>query len=711
MSGGRNQHYIPQFLQRAFRIPKTRFEIWRFGLNQPPERRQIKRTASDDYFYSRPSAGRQPTLDDSISAIESELSRTVRDVASRSPEEPVDPHVGAAIVSHMMGRTAHVRSSFGDGLAFLLERFEALFSEYANVEKMVGLDTHTATGRFRELVANELARSPEIAGLGLPSRLLERMAFVVLKESSRDLWGPSQEVFAPILDEVRARSGNLVRDGHNKALDQSARSNTYEALLRKFEWTVECAPDSGAILPDCVVIAFGEDGNASTHLLVGGRDLCAVIMAVSPEKLLVGCKPGFGLPAGFSYNEDAAHLSHSFFLAARNDAETSRLHTTIGKQSRPALEASVEAAFEEVLLVGNSDAPGQTEPEGRPFQWSPTSQAKYELSLVAWSDEVTSERVQQELAALVENIARVLPLERLDGITVGSDYPAVLSGVDRGYDGAPAVTTMPAEFGSGIAQTVVVRRSGVVKGRVVLSGVVCEALISNDVEAAGWAIHVLVKLLARVALIGVVDETLPGCLLAPVKSEMDGWLYATVDGAPDAYVASRIAAGFGQGQETRAGLRGLLVGSLKRLRSVVDEDRVAYEVHGDMAKLLGVVLPAAGHVLMLAADLLGHCSGRGESPFGGSGTLAEALDRLGLVPWFNVYHGHLESFHGRLGKWRSFDEFLAFTLHVERLLWAVGIFPWEGPDGLRIAIPADWDPRAFDACRTDPRGDRGRRAV
>ena len=352
MNSGPNQHYIPSFLQRAFGIPgksKKRMEIWRFGLDEKPERGRIKETGSEDYFYSRQSTDGRRTLDDTITAIESNLSLVLRDLSSRSPGEPIDAAKAAAIVSHMLGRTAYVRSSFRDALDRLIERAKALFVERPDFEKIVGLDSDAPTPRFREIVASDLARTPEIARLGIPLRLLERIAFAVLKESSTEDFEHRLESVAGMLDHVWSESGELARDGHNKALEQAVRSNAYEERLRKFEWIVENAPESGAILPDCVVIAFGEDGPADTHVFVGGEDLHAVVMAVSSKKLLIGCRPGFELADDFDYNLDAARLSHSFFLASRNDTETSGLHAKVGEQFRPALEASIEGALEDLL--------------------------------------------------------------------------------------------------------------------------------------------------------------------------------------------------------------------------------------------------------------------------------------------------------------------------------------------------------------------------
>ena len=526
MKSGPNQHYIPKFILRPFGILKRRVDIWIFGVNQPPERRRIQRTGFGRYFYSRPSDDGQPTLDDAISDMEPRLARTHRNLISKSPEETIDTDQAAALVSHILVRTAHFRSCFLYVVSRLIGRINELFGAPEKVKKLAGLDSETPTNQFRDLVASELARSPEIAKLRIPQQLLERVAFVFLKEAPTNLLRQSQDLISEQLVDVRSQLGDLVRKGHNKALEQAAGSTEYTALLRTFEWTVESAPKSGAVLPDCVVIAFGNDGIASTPLFVGREELCAVVMAVSPKTLLVGRRPGFELPTEFEYNRDAARLSHRFFLSSRQDAETLRLHATIGEQLRHALEAATEAALGGLLPEGDSNGPVQTESEAVSFEWRPTRPANYDLSLETCGDEAMVERIKKELKAQIDHVAETLPLERLDGITAELDYPALIHAVDRGFDGARTSERVPTEIGVGIARTLTVKRSNAIKGRVVMSSAVCEALISDDPETSGWAAHSLVKLLAQVALIGVVDETLPGRLLAPLENEIDGWLYS-----------------------------------------------------------------------------------------------------------------------------------------------------------------------------------------
>lgn len=374
----------------------------------------------------------------------------------------------------------------------------------------------------------------------------------------------------------------------------------------------------------------------------------------------------------------------------------------IGARFKPALEAAIEAALEGVLPGEGGNGPRLSAPEATPFEWRPSTLPSLEDCTVACSDRATGEMIQTELADLVTDIGKRIPLERLDGITAGSDYPALLRGVDRGFKDALPVGTVPSDLGVGIAKLVTVKRSGVVKGRVIISDAVCEALISDDAEETRWACSILATMLARVALIAVVDETLPGRLLSPVEDGIEGWLYSTVDGSPESYLASRMAAGLRDSSRVRAGLRDSLVASLDRLRSVADEKRLAEATHGDLDKILGDMLPAVGHVLASAAGLLGHCSSRDESPHDSSGKLEEALDKLGLTHWFKAYEGNLERFHGRLERWESFDEFLAFNLHVERLMWAVGVFAWEDREGLRCMVASAWDSRALQPGRYLP---------
>ena len=686
MVTGRNQHFIPKFLLRAFGIRPARKEIWYFGRDEVAERRRVKRTASGDYFYSESQADGKSTLDDAITRMESDLAPLLREIGAKNPGDTIESSTAAAIVSHLAQRTAHIRTTLGEGVERVFQHVEETFAERDNLEALLGLRNAVPHNRFRKMVV-----SPEIARLGVPCRVLERIAFLYAKENPSVLVKQNADFANAFLDILQPRSNDLVRDSHNKALGGMIGPNQYQDLLQTFDWRVESGPATGAILPDCVVIALDQDGVASNHFLIGGKEMAAIVLPISPEKLLVGRKPGFALRSDFDFNVQAACLSHAFFLAPRNDEETVRLQALLGRKFRSALEEAVGHGFEDAVSEGLTAEAGSESPDDDILGARLTSGFRYELSLSDCGDERTTAKVQEEVVSLVNELARTMPLERLDGITIGNDYPGLLRAVPRGWKNAPAPDTVPPEIGVGVAQTVTVRRSGMAKGRIVLSSSVSDALISEDAEQKVWGRYVFARLLASVALMEIVERRLPGTLLEPPAEGIDGWLYASVDGVPESYAASWMAAAYVKNDETVDGLRELLAAAIDRMMTTVPPERLAYHEHGDLERLLGAALPAIRYVLMVSADLLGHCAFTEEPPLGKTSVLRDSLDRAGLRAWFDVYVDDLARFHHRSGRWESFEEFLALNIHAERLLMTVGMFVWEAPEGVRVEVPLGTD--------------------
>ena len=122
------------------------------------------------------------------------------------------------------------------------------------------------------------------------------------------------------------------------------------------------------------------------------------------------------------------------------------------------------------------------------------------------------------------------------------------------------------------------------------------------------------------------------------------------------------------------------------MKSVGLAERFAYRHHGDVDRFLEVVMPSISSTLLLGGDLLGHCAVSGSDPFDSKGELSAVLEDLGLENWFPIFLDDLECFRMRRGRWASFDEFLKLSIHVERLMWQLGIFLWLGPDGLQVEI-------------------------
>ena len=687
MASGPNRHYIPQFLQRAFAIPskapKGRKEIWKFETGKQPERRLIKNTGSEHFFYS-------DLTDDLITKLEERPVAMLAEIRGKVAGESLSAEAAAAIVSHLSGRTAHIRETTGDILARSLQEAKSSLSKPSHIAAIFGVSADMPTDQFRELVTDPMVQDPRIAALGIPQRIFERHAFFLFKENSEFVWGPCLDLDSMFraIDEYQFELAGNVRDSHDKALGEITSPTEHEVFLQTLDWGMLSAPEHGAILPDCVTVAIDQDGNASSHMFVGHERLGAVLMAVTPEKILVGRKDGFVVPNEFNFNTAAAQFSHSFFLSPRNDYDTARLQSMIGEQLQVALKENLEVAIARRLGISVSkpleDKQGA---DSSSVAWAGTAPAAHELRFEGCNDEKEAQRIRGAISDMVAGFARIYDIERLDGITIASDYRGMIQSLDQIAANTAPIETVSEKAAVGFGKTMMITGLDVLKVRILVSNSVSQALISDSRDKASWAAHVLAKQLASVAWIGMADKRISGGLLAPIESQIDSWLYGNVHGSIKGYATSQMAATFGNGQEIANGLRDLLVESLNGMETKVLQARQEYGRHRDMDKLLSCVLPIIQNVLRIAARLLGHCSITNESPFDEFGVLKSALDRGRLTSWFEWYQDHHERFGRRMGQWESLDEFLAFNIHVERLLLAVGLFPWEASDGVMIEVP------------------------
>ena len=687
MSRGPNQHYLPKFLQKTFGVPHKRKQIWCFERDSLPVKQPIKRTASRSNFYSRPTGDGLPTLDDAITDSESDLALTLDSIRSKSVGESVDSNTAADIIQHLALRTAHVRDTMQHGLTRLFDLVVDQYGSSDNLERLLGLNAQQPTDHFRETIFRELVQRPEIVGANLSKQTLERFAFCIARESVSDIVQETRPAIRSALHRVFPQLGDVIREGHNEALTGIVKPGPRDALLLELDWTIHSAPATGVILPDFVVMAISNNGTAEPLIYASGENVCAVIIPVAPTKLLIGRKDGYTVPHDFDYNLEAARLSQTFFLSSANDAETSRVHPVIGAHVPLLVEELIGGAVQEFSVEEAVVRPRNLPDNRRLESESACETGKtfgYDIWLIECADREGTARLGETIQTIVSALSQALPLGRLDGITIARDYPAAVKALERGFDTGTQLETVPPDIGVGIAQTATIVKADRIKARILMADSVAHDLISQDPKRVDWAIYVLVNELAQVGMIDTAERAFPGTTLARPGSKLDRGLFAIFDPGLHVHAASCIAAGFGDPEKIADLLRDYLARSIDLMMSRVPNERLAYHRHRDVDRLAGVAFSAVRHVLILGAQLLGHCAGTGLSPTDDAQALTGALDRAGLTKWFNTYERDLERFRSQLGHWTSFDEFMAFNIHVERLLWHVGIVPSE--DGGRLCI-------------------------
>lgn len=695
MSSGPNQHYLPRFLQKPFGILPKRKEILVFARDAQPELKRIKKVGSGDSFYSEPNSDGSRTLDDDITDIETPVSRMLEDIRSAPLDTQVSSTNAAEIVNHLVPRTAHVRVSMARGLRMMASGIQTMLSDAERVQTLIGLNEDEPNEVFRRNLADKLDEIVGIENLGLPRSLIERVAFFLAKENFPTLAADFLPMFRTMLNGWFDTSDTFVRDGHNKALGQLSSSTPRLKRYEELNWTVIAAPTEGAILPDCVALAVDRAGLAAPAMFADWDELAAIILPVAPNKLLVGMTPYCEATQLPDFNEEAARSSHDFFLASVNNEYIESLHKRLGERSMQPIEEGVSGAIEPYLAMGpkprDQDTPllpldvvGQSD---EPWQ--------YELSLLDCGDNVDAQDLTSAIQGVVRSLAQAIPLHRLDGITVASDYRTAVVSLDRGYEGASAPETAPEEIGQGIARTISVYRDGRWKKQIIIDAGAAFALLADESDTVEWGLYILVRQLAEVAITEMIERHLPGVWMRPIADPLQGFLYTNLHPAIFSYLGSHFSAGFGDSPSHTEIKRELFISALREMKSAGLAARLDYRYRGDVDHLLAIVMPRVSYALQFGADLLGHCAASGVDPFDSGGELARALDDAGLQHWFPIFRDRLERLRVRLGHWDSFDEFLALNIHVERLMWQLGMLPWFGPEGLRVEVPLGTDMAAL----------------
>jgi hypothetical protein len=704
---GRNQHHIPQFFQRGFgiRIRGKSKEIWLFERDVSPRVSPIKDTAAGFDFYSDPASGSSKSLDDQITDHETQLSRKVAALRSMPIGAIVEPSVAADVVSHLAPRSSHVRRFFQHGMTRLLDGALKVFSDWDNIERLLGLDQSVPSERFRSLTAS-IRQNPLIQQASLPEPVLDMVVFALAKENLR----PGFDEYRPSIDTALAGLSHMAagaaREGHNKAVAALLGPNTRFQDLTFLSWTIESGPIEGAVLPDCVALGLEESGPPQPYMHVAHDDLSAVIMPLSTDRVLVGRRESATKLNLSELNQESAACSHEFFLAASNEATFRGIQGLIATRSIAAVDVAINDVLNEYISehLPQGDVSSAVEPRAVVShdarvgvdELKSTRGVGYEVSFRDCADQESAEQIAAVLNEIVGALSVQMPLGRLDGITFANDYPSALGELDRGIPGVGPPETAPADVGQGIAMSPLILRDGVVKARIIMVGGLGYSLLSVDKEIALWALHTLVHQLALVAFIEMVDTALPGVLLSPIEEVRHMRLFPCVNSALDGYVAACVSAEFGDYDAILAVDRELLISAVEYARRIVPEARLAYRYDGDLDKFLVVSLPAIRFILEMAAKLLGHCAARQVAALDDAEQLSEALSRVGLHNWLAVFGHDLAKFWNRRGEWDSFDDFLRFTQHAERIFWQFGVFPWMKPDGcLRFEIPLTTDMAAL----------------
>lgn len=646
---------------------------------------------ASDHFYSDPAPDGARTLDDDITDIESSVSRTLAAIRDQSVGTAVSSTDATHVVHHLVPRTAHVRVNLERALRMVADGIETILDDDGRIQTLVGLGEDEVNERFRENFADTLSEIEWIEKLGVPRDIIEKISFIYAKEQYASIATNMRLTMRNIFNNWMGKADDLVRRSHNRALQDITRTSPRSILLEKLTWSTQPSQNEGAILPDCVALAVDQSGQTMPAMFSDWNQVAAIILPVSPNKLLVGAATEFDVLKLIDFNEEAARCSHDFFLSPEANEYMAHLHKLLGERATEFVEEGVGNAMEAYLTIMPKpiDEGAPIFPEDLIIQSRKPWQ--YELSLADGVYAESVEKLQNTIQGIVSSLSRVLPLHRLDGITIAPDCRAAVASIDRRYQGASALDSASKEVGRMIAKRVAVHRGDRWKDRIILDANAAIALLSEESDTVDQGLYPLVKQLAEVALSEVIEHRLPGIWMNPIRDPLHNFLYPSVEPAIFGYIASHISAGIGNRSHNALAKRELFIKSLKNMKEAILTARLQYRYHGNLSCFLEVAMPQISYNIQIAAELLGHCAASDIDYFDDDGELKAELSDVGLQLWLPIFHEQLESLRLRLGRWESFDEFLALDVNVERLMWQFGLIPWLGQEGVSIAIPLGTD--------------------
>jgi hypothetical protein len=642
---------------------------------------------AERHFYSELSSDGTQTLDDQITSYEKRLGSLLATLRAASPGSEVDAKIAAETVAHLTIRNALIRKSSGAWMRQLVGEASNLFTDEANLRSMLGVNARQFPEKIAAMVREEMTKDTRFAQTGLPLPVLEKIAFMAMKENFSRAMSDTIPLMQAALQLMAKDAPKMSRQGHNKALSSGLGADKRTEMLSQLIWSVQ-EHSRELILPDCV--ALGSEGNNQPLplILADPKLLTSVLMPLAPDRMLVGLSPGCDMPDLARFNAAAAASSHSFFVSHRTGDDLTQLVSVIGTRSDETVQTAIGAAFEEfktdrqLILPSEGPVPAHTVPESGPDEEEPPQKRDYPVTFRGIADRETAERIAGFLNHLVYELRSYMALDRLDGFTFAEDYDGALETLDRGFASDTPLKVSKPEYGESVAMTPTVMRDGMKKNHVVARLWIALAIISEDEKEQRLALHLVVQQLAHVACMQLFDEALPG---ARLSDPYDAFLYPYIAEAWTGYIGARCSAVFDP--SFGASYRELAMSALSAARRDIPQARLEYRYHGDMDRLLGKVLPLIEAVLQTTAQVLGHYDGLSEEMYFDE-PLAQNFEAGGLGLWIDLFQSDLELVWNRRGHWTSLDEFLSLNQHVERLLWQFGIFPGKTDSGqIHVDVP------------------------
>lgn len=317
---GRQQHYLPQFLQRpfAYRRSGKQFYVYAHHRTRGSFTPNTKGLGAELDFYGGPE---DTALDDAITSGEDALAATVQAVNQGQTASAMEM---ATLISALAFRTKSMREAMVGMFPAVLAALRGRLLDITRLRRDL-MASLTDPKESRRLINKEVKKH-----MGhLPREERAKAAYAVRSRWNAHVFEQEEQLVAEawrfttmVLAKARMEADTIAHGAYLQAL---ARDPAMSARAQKFADelvfdVIDAPPDEFFILGDCGPVAMFTDGKP--RLLLGALEedvkLQAAYLPVSPSRCIVGRLPTSTTSLGTrDINRLSASLSLEFFVSHR----------------------------------------------------------------------------------------------------------------------------------------------------------------------------------------------------------------------------------------------------------------------------------------------------------------------------------------------------------------------------------------------------------
>ena len=328
---GKNQHFIPQFLQKGFATAiensrgfgksskklKKEVSVWVFDSTQKSYCTSTRNKGAERFFYGLENS----VVDTTITRAETKYANIVNKLRQHTSSVPIkaDTAVIANLVSHLFVRTKHTRDSGEEAYGILLEMLEELFGDTAGFESFlrnaIEKNSDVSQARFKQRFREATPQQQKAIKKKLednPNLVSETLETIIAKQvPSNPL---TEEFFQPLKEE----KASTAKSAHIKSLTESIAPQIRTDRLSQLYWFIHVEKENSFILGDAIVFCRTVDREYKPYMNTA-KDIDCIFFPISSKHILIGMTSDSTPVVDVDIlNQASAAISREFFIASQN---------------------------------------------------------------------------------------------------------------------------------------------------------------------------------------------------------------------------------------------------------------------------------------------------------------------------------------------------------------------------------------------------------